>query len=655
MEAKNANNQKKYNDIAKWTSLGFSFFVITLFLVLVIFIFVFAIKGFINFGFVNILFSGKFNHSSNQYSFWVPFCITIITSAIALCIAAPVGIKVALFAKYRLPKKYRRSVLIIFQVLSGIPSVIFGLFAEQSLGKIWQTLFGINPNSIFNGSIMLCFMVIPTIVTLTLDSLNNIDDALINNPLALGNTKTRAIYKVAKKAARPGIIVAIILAISRAIGESMAVSMILQSQPSTHIFSSGIGSFLNSGSQTLGAFISTAMFSDSDAEKIRPLLYSFGFIMLLISMLLNMFILVFSKKRSKKHNSKFIRFEQNLYEYVSWIPRQIKIFFEAISFKSKFQINSNNLDNVHNYVKDRSANYKFKNIYPAWKIFWEILFTMICFAFVLWIVGDIIFNGIIGINEEPKLFFVYSKNSTSQSLINTLLIILVCLVIGFPVSLFVAIYLNEYSTQGRIKKIIVFFLDSLGATPSIIFGMFGLLLFIQTFGWSSNGVYGNSLIAGALTLIIVIIPSFSRLLEQSLKNVPNEIRTNSLALGNTKFQTIWKLVLPMAMISITTSIISTIGRIFSETAPLYLTAGLSSSKYSMLNRPGTTLTTQIYAQIFSASQNAIDIQYQAAFTTIIIVLMLILIGYILIPNRKRIREWFINIKNNLNPKEIKEI
>ena len=280
---------------------------------------------------------------------------------------------------------------------------------------------------------------------------------------------------------------------------------------------------------------------------------------------------------------------------------------------------------------------------------------MICFAFVLWIVGDIIFNGIIGINEEPKLFFVYSKNSTSQSLINTLLIILVCLVIGFPVSLFVAIYLNEYSTQGRIKKIIVFFLDSLGATPSIIFGMFGLLLFIQTFGWSSNGVYGNSLIAGALTLIIVIIPSFSRLLEQSLKNVPNEIRTNSLALGNTKFQTIWKLVLPMAMISITTSIISTIGRIFSETAPLYLTAGLSSSKYSMLNRPGTTLTTQIYAQIFSASQNAIDIQYQAAFTTIIIVLMLILIGYILIPNRKRIREWFINIKNNLNPKEIKEI
>ena len=263
MEAKNANNQKKYNDIAKWTSLGFSFFVITLFLVLVIFIFVFAIKGFINFGFVNILFSGKFNPSSSQYSFWVPFCITIITSAIALCIAAPVGIKVALFAKYRLPKKYRRSVLIIFQVLSGIPSVIFGLFAEQSLGKIWQTLFGINPNSIFNGSIMLCFMVIPTIVTLTLDSLNNIDDALINNPLALGNTKTRAIYKVAKKAARPGIIVAIILAISRAIGESMAVSMILQSQPSTHIFSSGIESFLNSGSQTLGAFISTSMFSDN--------------------------------------------------------------------------------------------------------------------------------------------------------------------------------------------------------------------------------------------------------------------------------------------------------------------------------------------------------------------------------------------------------
>lgn len=638
--------QKRINNIAHGTSLFFSFFVISLFIALVVFILIFAIQGFVNFGFTNILFNFNFNPSLDQYSFWAPFSITLVTSTISVLIAAPIGIKVALFTKYRLPKKYRKIIIIVFQVLSGIPSVIFGLFAEQSLGKIWQFIFGISPNSIFNSSIMLCFMIIPTIITLTLDSLNNIDDTLINNPLALGNTKTRAIYKVAKKSARQGIIVAIILAVSRAVGESMAVSMILQSQPSTEIFNSGIFSFLNSGSQTLGAFISTAMFSDGDAEKIRPLLYSFGLLMLIISMILNIFIFSFSKKR-KKQNSKFQKFENNLFEYITWAPRNIKMFIEKIFFRSKYKLSEENIQDVHNYIKERHNTYKFKFVYPIWKIFWETFFTLLCFSFVLWIIGDILFNGILGINSEPQTFFIYSKNSTFQSLVNTFIIILVCLVIGFPISLFVAIYLNEYSSHKKTKKTIVFFLDSLGTTPSIIFGMFGFLFFIQTLGWSSNGVYGNSLIAGAFTLIIVIIPSFTRLLEQSLKNVPNEIRTNSLALGNTKFQTIWKLVLPMALVSITTSIISTVGRILSETAPLYLTAGLSSSKFSMLNRPGTTLTTQIYAQIFSTSQNSIDIQYQAAFMTIIFVLCLILVGYIAIPNWKKIKYQFTILKDKI--------
>lgn len=632
-------NQQKLNNVAKWTSFSFSFLIILLFAVLVTFIFVFAIQGFVNFGINNILFSGKFDSSHEQYSFWIPFSITLVTSAVALIIAVPVGVRVSLFTQFRLPKKYRKMVLIIFQILSGIPSVIFGLFAEQSLGLIWDKLFGISPNSIFNGSIMLAFMVIPTIVTLTLDALNNLDKSLLNNALALGNTKTRSMYKVVKRAIRPQIVVAVVLAISRAVGESMAVSMILQSQPSSSTFTDGFGSFLNSSSQTLGAFISTAMFADKDPEKMRPLLYTFGFLMLVISMILNLFIFSSSRKKRNKEKSWFSSFEKNLYAYLSWVPRNMKMFCEKIFFKSKVKIDERNVSEIHNYIKDRNLNYRYKNVYSTWKIFWEVFCSLICFSFVVWIVGDILVKGIIGIEHDPRMFFTYYKNSTTQSFINTLLIILMCLVIGFPISLLVAIYLNEYSINKRLKKIIVFFLDSLGTTPSIIFGMFGLLVFIQTFGWTSNGVLGNSLIAGALTLILVIIPSFTRMLEQALKNVPNEIRLNSLALGNTKLQTIWKLVLPIALASITTTIISIIGRIFSETAPLYLTAGLSSSRYSMLNRPGTTLTTQIYAQIFSSSQDATQIQYQAAFSIIILILLLILVGYVVLPNWKNIKNY----------------
>ena len=134
------NKHKKLNNVLMWTSIGFSTLMISIFLVLVGFILWYAIEGFRNFGIKNILFDSKFDSSEDKYSFWMPFSITLLTSVFALAIAIPMGIKVALFTKYRLSKKYRKLILIVFQVLSGIPSVIFGLFAEKSLGIIWLKL-----------------------------------------------------------------------------------------------------------------------------------------------------------------------------------------------------------------------------------------------------------------------------------------------------------------------------------------------------------------------------------------------------------------------------------------------------------------------------------------------------------------------------------
>jgi phosphate transport system permease protein len=150
---------------------------------------------------------------------------------------------------------------------------------------------------------------------------------------------------------------------------------------------------------------------------------------------------------------------------------------------------------------------------------------------LIWIVGDILVFGITSLTQSYSSIFSFTKDTTGQAFVNTLLIIIVAIGVGLPISLFIAIYLNEFAKDGKVKKTLLFFIDSLGATPSIIFGMFGLVFFIQTLGLSNNGSQGKSLIAGALTILIVILPTFIRTIQQALASVPKELRTNSYALG----------------------------------------------------------------------------------------------------------------------------
>jgi phosphate transport system permease protein len=222
---------------------------------------------------------------------------------------------------------------------------------------------------------------------------------------------------------------------------------------------------------------------------------------------------------------------------------------------------------------------------------------------------------------------------------NTLLIIIIAIGIGLPLSLMIAIYLNEFAKKGKVKKILLFFIDSLGATPTILFGMFGLIFFIQTMGMSAGGAAGKSILAGALTILIVILPVFIRTIQQALQSIPQELRTNSYALGVGKWETIRKIVLPAALQGITTAVILSIGRILAETAPLYLTSGLVSSSSISLINPGQTLTTRIYAQIYTADvHDGTSIMYECAFVTMVLVLLIILVIHVIIPAYYRFKQ-----------------
>ncbi|BCN32322.1 phosphate ABC transporter permease PstA [Anaeromicropila herbilytica] len=176
-------------------------------------------------------------------------------------------------------------------------------------------------------------------------------------------------------------------------------------------------------------------------------------------------------------------------------------------------------------------------------------------------------------------------------LVSTIYIILLSLVIAAPIGILSAIYLNEYAKPGKILNAIRFAIQNLAGIPSIIYGLFGMLIFVQYFGM------GYSILAGALTLSIILLPTIISTTEEALKAIPQTYRESSLGLGATKLQTNYKIILPNALPGILVAIILSIGRIVGESAALMLTAGTVAQIPTAItgNEAGAaTLTIKLY-------------------------------------------------------------
>jgi phosphate transport system permease protein len=187
---------------------------------------------------------------------------------------------------------------------------------------------------------------------------------------------------------------------------------------------------------------------------------------------------------------------------------------------------------------------------------------------LLWILGFIIYNGI-GVISWEFLTSVPTEGMTSggifPAIVGTLYLITGSIVFAFPLGVMSGIYINEYAGNGWMVKFIRMMTNNLGSIPSIVFGLFGMTLFVHTFG------FGDSILAGSLTLGLLILPLIIRTTEEALKAIPNEYRTGSLALGASKLQTVGRVVLPAAFPNIITGLILSVGRVSGETAPILFT------------------------------------------------------------------------------------
>ena len=220
--------------------------------------------------------------------------------------------------------------------------------------------------------------------------------------------------------------------------------------------------------------------------------------------------------------------------------------------------------------------------------------AVITCALLLFLIGYIFWRGLGHISW--KLLSTQSSYLTDSigilpNILNTLYIILVAMILALPIGVGAAIYLTEYAQNRHLKRIIEFATETLTGIPSILFGLVGMLFFIQLLGLQQG------ILAGGLTLVVMILPTIIRTTQESLKTVPQAYREGALALGAGKWHTIRTVVLPNAVDGIVTGCILAIGRIVGESAALLFTAGSAHMLYGFwegLHNAGATLTVALY-------------------------------------------------------------
>lgn len=260
-------------------------------------------------------------------------------------------------------------------------------------------------------------------------------------------------------------------------------------------------------------------------------------------------------------------------------------------------------------------------------VFW--LFRLMSYtvvAILFSILGFIIYNGIGAISwefltEYPKDGM--TKGGVFPAIVGTLCLIIGSMIFAFPIGVMSGIFINEYAGNSWIVRLIRIMTNNLSGVPSIVFGLFGMSLFVNTLG------FGDSIIAGSLTLGLLVLPVVIRTTEESLKAIPDTFRTGSLALGASKLQTIWHVILPIAFPNIITGLILSVGRVSGETAPILFTA----VAYFLPKLPESifdqVMALPYHLYVISTSGTDIEASRSMAYGTALILIVIILIINIL--------------------------
>lgn len=601
-----------------------------------------SIFVFSHYGFLNFMFTKIWRPENNDFGAFNFIIATLLLVFLATLIVIPLAIFTAVLISEFLGKRMKKIIIFFIETLAGTPPVILGIFGLEVVGNFYQKLGATSPTNLLTATTILVLMALPTTVTLIYNALSSVNSSYRFASLAMGVSRTKTAFSVIKKSVRAKIIGAIAFGMCRVIGEVTAMIMLSGLVYKLPNFQSGFLGFLFSGVTTLATVIGIEL-SESSTIIHNSALFALGLILIFFVSFLNIVMLFTSKaeyrNRSKnKWSKKWCLFRNQ----TNFKNRKPLFKGRRLQWYQTLQINN---------VKFNQQISKIKDV-----IYLVLMWLAMSFLLImtLSIIGDVFIKGIRSIMFLNQYRTVIDKTyHLAPLLVSTLLLIIVSLIISVPLGLCAGIYLSEYTAKNsQIAKFMRFMIDILVATPAIVFGMFGYLVFVNLLQ------IGHNFISAGLMFAIITLPIIVKTTEDALSGVPNDYRDSSLALGATKIGTIFKVILPNCKSGIVTGIVLAISKIISETMPALLTLSSSPFMPRGLFDPGSTLTVKIYQVInepdivasiaafikIEVYDLAKIIAYEIAIVTISLIILLNLLIKYLTREQTKSNKFYVNLK-----------
>ncbi len=533
---------------------------------------------------------------------------TVTTSAIAMLIAVPLGVGTAAFLAEIAPHWLRRAGSFLVEMLAVVPSVVYGFWGVFVLSPLLQqvlTALG-GPNrggvGILPAGIILAIMIVPYVASVSFDVIRAVPRSQREGALALGASRWQTIWHVVLPYARPGIVGGCFLALGRALGETMAVTMLI-----------GNKAIISLSPFTMGNSIASVIaneFTEATYDLYLSALVELGLVLLMVTVVINSLARV-------------------LIWQVSRPGGRLKLLslFGATGFSSTGRqgapepspdAEANEMASEAPYripVREGGAGRKAQWVNSAMTVVLG-LCLVVTVGFLFLIVGHLLVQGFSALDLDFFTKMPRPVGRTGGGMVNALygsaLLVGLATLFAVPVGILAAIYLAEYRST-RLGPTVRFVGELLGGVPSIVIGIFAYTLVVKPMGHFSGW-------AGSFALGVMMIPIVMRASEEALKLVPGSLRQASYALGASRWQTVVRVVVPAALPSIITAIFLSIARVAGETAPLLLTA--SSNQF--WPRSPNDFTPSLPVYIFTYAVSPYDDWHRQAWAAALVLLAVVM-------------------------------